>query len=107
IGLEGGVVETPFGLCVCNWGAVVSREGVIGIGGGHRVLLPHAIAQELHKGVELGSVIDTWAGGHEIKKKEGTIGILTDNHITRVSMFRDVVICAFSRFLNPAFYEEN
>lgn len=104
IGLEGGVVETSFGVFVCNWGAVVNREGVIGIGGGHRVQLPHVIVQELHKGLELGTVIDQWAGGHGIKKKEGTIGILTDNHITRTSMFRDVVICSFSRFLNPSFY---
>ena len=47
IGLEGGVVETPYGLFVCNWGAVVSKDGVVGIGGGHRVQLPDTIAQEL------------------------------------------------------------
>lgn len=107
IGLEGGVVETSYGLFVCNWGAVADRTGIVGIGGGHQVQLPHAIAEPLHKGEELGDVIDKWAGGHDIKKKEGTIGILTGNHITRVTMFRDVVICAFSRFLNPQFYEEN
>lgn len=105
IGLEGGVVETPFGLFVCNWGAVANRDGIVGIGGGHRIELPQAIAEHLHRGEELGNVIDEWAGGHDIKKKEGTIGILTGNHITRQTMFRDVVICAFSRFLNPHFYE--
>lgn len=106
VGLEGGVVDTPFGMFVCNWGAIIDRDGVVGIGGGHRVQLPEAIVSELHKGRELGSIIDAWAGGHDIKKKGGTIGILTANHITRVTMFRDVVVCALSRFLNPAFYEE-
>src|SRR5690625_2357013 len=47
IGLEGGVVETPFGLFVCNWGAVVDRHGNVGIGGGHRVQLPETIAYAL------------------------------------------------------------
>ena len=104
IGLEGGVVETPYGLFVCNWGAVVDRHGNVSIGGGHRVQLPENIARALRQGEELGTVIDRWAGGYDIKKKEGTIGILTNNHITRESMFCDVVICAFSRFLNPDYY---
>lgn len=99
IGLEGGVVETPYGLFLCNFGAVVSRDGTIGVGGGVRIQLPTEVAEKVRNGQELGSVIDGWAGGLDIKKKEGTIGILTRNHITRSKMFEDVVICAFSRFM--------
>jgi inosine/xanthosine triphosphatase len=99
IGLEGGVVDTKFGLFLCNWGAVVSASGELGIGGGHRVQLPSVLSLELYQGKELGDVVDLWAGGQEIKKKEGTIGILTRNHITRKKMFHDVVICSFSKFL--------
>lgn len=106
VGLEGGVVETPFGWFVCNWGAIANDAGIVGIGGGHRVQLPQALVDSLHKGEELGTIIDQWTGGKDIKKKEGTIGILTNNHLTRQSMFRDVVVCAFTRFLNPHFYEE-
>lgn len=104
IGLEGGVVQTPYGMFVCNWGAVVNAREVTGIGGGHRVLLPPALVDGLNKGEELGDVIDVWAGGKNIKKKEGTIGILTGNHITREAMFHDVVITAFTRFLFPEYY---
>lgn len=99
IGLEGGVVETPYGMFLCNWGAVVNPDGQMGIGGGHRVQLPEEIAAKVREGQELGSVIDEWSGGLDIKKKEGTIGVLTKNHITRSKMFEDVVICAFSKFL--------
>lgn len=99
IGLEGGVAETPYGLFLCNWGAIVNQEGQAGIGGGVRVQLPEEIAEQVRSGQELGSVIDDWACGQDIKKKEGTIGILTQNHITRSKMFEDVVICAFSRFM--------
>lgn len=105
IGLEGGVVDTPHGMFVCNWGAVVDRDGTVGIGGGHRVLLPEPIAEQLRKGEELGKVIDPFVGKHDIRSKEGTIGILTANHITRQSMFRDVVICAYARFMNPQLYK--
>lgn len=106
VGLEGGVVETAFGVFVCNWGAVCDRNGVVGIGGGHRVQLPPVITIDLHKGVELGTAIDNLTGGMDIKKKEGTIGVLTNNQITRRLMFRDVVLCAFAKFYHPEWYKD-
>lgn len=105
IGLEGGVKETLAGAFVCNWGAIAARTGEVGIGGGHQVLLPDGIVEQLKLGRELGNVIDEWIGKTDIKKKEGTIGILTKNHITRTIMFRDVVICALARFLQPSLYD--
>lgn len=106
IGLEGGVVETPHGLFLCNWGAVADRQGKVGIGGGHRVQLPPAIVESLYNGEEMKTVIDRLIGDKDIHQKEGTIGVLTHNRITRQSMFRDVVICALARFLNPELYRE-
>lgn len=100
IGLEGGLAKTSYGTFLCNWGAVVSREGVLGIAGGLRILLPDEVVVGIERGAELGDVIDNWAGGKDIKKKEGTIGILTLGQITRRQMFQDVTICAFSRFHN-------
>ncbi|RXT04870.1 inosine/xanthosine triphosphatase [Ammoniphilus sp. CFH 90114] len=99
IGLEGGIAETPYGMFLCNWGAIASRSGEYGVAGGLRILLPEEVAIGIRQGKELGDVIDEWAGGKDIKKKEGTIGILTQNHITRSKMFQDVVMCAFSKFL--------
>ncbi len=105
IGLEGGVVETEYGMFVCNWGAVVSKNGDVGIGGGHRVELPQPIVDILKKGNELGNAIDQIIGKKDIKKHEGTIGVLTSNHITRSKMFKDVILCSFARFLNPELYD--
>ncbi|GAB7387826.1 DUF84 family protein [Bacillaceae bacterium] len=104
IGLEGGVVETEYGMFVCNWGAVVDREGTVGIGGGHRVQLPPAIASAVRAGKELGEAVKEWAEGESFHRRDGAIGFLTRNAVTREAMFRDVVICAFSRFLQPAVY---
>lgn len=100
IGLEGGLAKTAYGTFLCNWGAVINREGVVGIAGGLRIMLPDEVVAEIEKGFELGDVIDRWACGKDIKKKEGTIGILTLGQITRSQMFQDVTICAFSRFHN-------
>jgi inosine/xanthosine triphosphatase len=99
IGLEGGTCETPYGMFLCNWGAIVDRNGERSIGGGIRILLPEQIAVEVRSGKELGTVIDEYTGGHDIAKKEGTIGVLTKGNINRSEVFRDVVICAFARFL--------
>ncbi|TCS84466.1 inosine/xanthosine triphosphatase [Tepidibacillus fermentans] len=104
VGLEGGVVETPFGFFLCNWGAVVNADGEIGIGGGQRVQLPQIIVDGLQKGKELGDIIDPIAGKDDVRKKEGTIGILTNSQITRSQMFTDVVVCSFARFLHPELY---
>ncbi|WP_134700929.1 DUF84 family protein [Ammoniphilus sp. YIM 78166] len=99
IGLEGGLVKTAYGTFLCNWGAVVNRKGVMGIAGGLRILLPDEVVARIEQGYELGDLIDEWAGGKDIRKNEGTIGILTHGHITRRQMFQDVTICAMSKFL--------
>lgn len=96
IGLEGGIVETPFGMFVCNWGVVINREEKIGIGGGLRVQIPFHIAEKVREGTELGKVLGDFYGDQEIKNSKGMIGILTNNQINRSLVFRDVVICAFS-----------
>jgi inosine/xanthosine triphosphatase len=104
VGLEGGVVETEHGLFLCNWGAVVSAAGTVGVGGGHRVQLPPLIVDGLRRGEELGTTVNRLMHREDVHKNEGAIGILTRNRITRDAMFRDVVICAFARFLHPDFY---
>lgn len=107
VGLEGGVVESPFGLFIVNWGAVVDANGTVGIGGGHRLQLPERIAGRLREGEELGTAIDDLIGRRDIKKNEGTIGVLTGNLVTRQTMFRDVVVCAFAKFLRPELYSQD
>ena len=78
---------------------MVNQKGEIGIGGGHRLQLPEEVAIKLRAGNELGDIIDQWSGGTNIRRREGTIGVLTHNHITRAKMFEDVVICSFARFM--------
>jgi inosine/xanthosine triphosphatase len=90
IGLEGGVQESPLGLFLCNWGALVLKGHPPLIAGGARILLPEDIAQKLRNGNELGPVMDEFSKKQNIRQKEGAIGIFTKGLISRVDMFTHV-----------------
>lgn len=100
VGLEGGVTDGAHGLFMCNYVAIASRDGRLGIGGGVKAQLPEVIAKELRNGRELGDVIDEWRGATGIRHGEGTIGILTHGHITRSEMFCDALLCALIPFMD-------
>ncbi|MGE7604627.1 DUF84 family protein [Peribacillus sp. NPDC097675] len=91
IGLEGGVVKMERGLFVCNWGAMVTKDGDIFIAGGARIPLPERIAKRLENGEELGPVMDDFTKRANIRKKEGAIGIFTNERITRATMFGNIM----------------
>ena len=92
IGLEGGVMETPYGLFLCNWGALVEHTGEIYFASGARIKLPEEIAVELNKGRELADVMDEYCNRQDIRSHEGAIGIFTNGYINRASMFVHVML---------------
>lgn len=104
IGLEGGLVQTEIGVMTCAWAAVVAADGKQGIGGGANMLLPPAIADRLHPGVELGPVMDAAVNGHNTNENLGAIGILTDGLETRQSAFEHVLNLALAPFRRPDLY---
>ncbi|MBA2873850.1 DUF84 family protein [Thermaerobacillus caldiproteolyticus] len=87
IGLEGGVTETKDGLWLCNWGALVDRNGAVISAGGARIPLPSEVAAEVMSGRELGDVMDEYTGKRNIRQKEGAIGIFTNGYVDRTDMF--------------------
>lgn len=91
IGLEGGVVRSEHGLFICNWGALADREGTIVIAGGARIILPDRIAERLVAGEELGPVMDDFTKQQSIRKKEGAIGVFTNERVTRAEMFQHIM----------------
>ncbi len=104
IGFEGGVVRTEFGLMLTNWAAVVSATGKIGVGCGGGALLPPAVARMIDEGMELGPAMDTLIGGHDTKRGEGAIGILTDGLVNRQAAFEYTLKLALAPFRSPQFY---
>ncbi|WP_096436201.1 DUF84 family protein [Alteribacter populi] len=90
IGLEGGVVDEGDTMMICNWGALATKDGNLFVAGGARFPLPDSIANEIRNGKELGEVIDQWANKRDIRKNEGTVGVLTAGIVTRSKMFSHV-----------------
>ncbi|GAB3065527.1 DUF84 family protein [Virgibacillus ainsalahensis] len=91
IGLEGGVMYVDNSLFLCNWGALVTPDRRIHTASGARILLPKEIEEQLKKGVELGDVMDSYAKKEDVRKKEGSIGVFTNDLISRQEMFVHVV----------------
>ncbi|GLI83222.1 NTPase [Rossellomorea marisflavi] len=91
IGLEGGVVDTPSGLFLCNWGALVDADGREFIAGGARILLPDELAGDLRGGMELGPLMDAYTKRVGVRHQEGAVGVFTNGLVTREAMFIHVV----------------
>ncbi|MCA1032390.1 DUF84 family protein [Bacillus timonensis] len=91
IGLEGGVEENEFGLFLCNWGALVDEKDTVFIAGGARILLPNEVVLGLKSGKELADVMDEYTSRHNVRSKEGAIGIFSNGHINRTDMFTSLV----------------
>ena len=106
MGVEGGVQDTPHGLFVGGWAAVVDRDGSLGIGAGGRVLLPESIARRIRAGEELGPVMDDFSGRRNVKHGEGAIGIFTNGLIERTAALEIALTYALARFITPENYED-
>lgn len=99
IGLEGGVMELEEQLYLCNWGALYTNTGALYVASGARIPLPEEISAALYKGIELGDVMDAYAKRQNVRKKEGAVGILTNDSVDRGEMFRHVVSLLYGQYL--------
>ncbi len=103
-GLEGTVVETKHGMFLCGWVAVVDKNGKLGLACTSKIELPEKVAKEIRKGRELGPVMDELIGENDTKKKQGAVGILTNNLVVRSKVFEQAVLLALAKFINPKYY---
>ncbi|AXI09743.1 DUF84 family protein [Oceanobacillus sp. 143] len=91
IGLEGGVMFVGDTLYLCNWGALVAEDWRIFTASGARIALPNELVESLKNGFELGEIMDDYANRKEVSTHEGTIGIFTNDLVSRKEMFAHVV----------------
>lgn len=99
VGIEGGVVEAAGGLRTCAWSVIVDRAGREGIGGSLSMALPHAVAELVRGGMELGHAMDAVTGERDVKRGLGAVGILTGGLVTRQGAYETLVAYALSPFL--------
>jgi len=62
------------------------------------------VAELVHQGMELGDADDMVFAKSNSKQQNGAVGLLTNNIITRKSLYLPAVQMAFIRFLNPELY---
>ena len=104
VGVEGSVSDSEFGMFLTGWAYLIDKAGEEYIGGGGRLELPKSVADRIRKGEELGPIMDEITDKEEVKKGPGAIGIFTDGIITRKGAYRDALIFALAKFLNPKYY---
>lgn len=103
-GLEGGIEEADGEMRSFAWIAVKSREGRIGKGKTGTFFLPHAVAELVRQGHELGTADDIVFGRSNSKQANGAVGILTGDVIERAGFYSDAVVLALIPFKNGNLY---
>ena len=104
VGLEGSVSDTKFGMFLTGWAFLVNGDETY-LGGGGRLQLPESIASRIRSGEELGPVMDEVTGRTGVKEDEGAIGVFTNGIITRKEAYRNALVFALAKYLNPELYE--
>jgi inosine/xanthosine triphosphatase len=98
IGLEGGVKMLEGQMYLCNWGALTLPDATKFTAGGAQIPLPHAIAEEILTGKELGLVVDKYFNVNGIRLKEGAIGMFTAQAVKRDELFEHVLQLLIGQF---------
>lgn len=83
---------------------VIEHQGKIGKARSASLMLPPAALSQLQQGKELGDVMDTMFNQDNIKQKGGAIALLTQNKLSRSSVYHQALILAMIPFLNPALF---
>ena len=100
IGIEGGCVYVEKKLFAFAWVLTEDRFGCVGSGKTSMFQLPKKIQKLIDKGVELGEADDLVFKRSESKKKNGAVGILTNNLIDRTKYYEEAVILSLIPFIN-------
>ena len=103
VGLEGGVEETTSGLMAFAW-MVIDNGEKVGKARTASFFLPPEVARLVHEGMELGDADDRVFSKTNSKQQNGAVGLLTNDAITRKSLYLPAVQMAFIPFLNPELY---
>lgn len=103
VGIEGGVEPNASGLMAFAW-IVISNGAQTGKARSASFFLPPEVARLVHDGMELGDADDVVFRKINSKQDNGAIGLLTNDVITRKTLYIPAVQMAYVPFLNPELY---
>lgn len=98
VAIEGGVERIYNKMFAFAWVVIEDENGKIGESRTITFELPPKVVSLIEKGVELGIANDQVFGTENSKHKNGAVGILTNDLITRTSEYVDAVVLALIPF---------
>jgi inosine/xanthosine triphosphatase len=102
-GVEGGIEEIQGEFHVFAW-IVVKSPDRMGRGRTGTFILPPGIAALIRQGHELGAADDIFFSKTGSKQDTGSVGILTNNVITRGSYYEEACVLALIPFLKTELF---
>lgn len=96
VGLEAGIENSA----TFAW-MIIDNGEMIGESRSSSLPLPTAVIAAVNQGKELGDVMDEQFNTDNIKQKGGAIGLLTNNLLTRSSVYQQALLLALIPFLHP------
>ncbi len=103
VGVEGGIEPTEKGLAAFAWIVILSKEKY-GEARTTSFLLPSKIARYIEQGYELGVANDKVFEQTNSKQKQGAVGLLTRNEVSRTQLYGQAVKLALIPFVNPELF---
>ncbi|TXX97544.1 non-canonical purine NTP phosphatase [Vibrio mimicus] len=99
VGLEAGIEDNK----TFAW-MIIESVNQRGESRSASLMLPPLVLERLQQAKELGDVMDEVFGTDNIKQKGGAIGLLTQHHLTRSTVYHQALILALIPFINPEHY---
>lgn len=90
VGLEGGVVEQYGELWSTVWVVVTADTETFFESNGARFKVPDQIAKPILAGEEMGPVVAAVIGDSDVRKKQGAIGVVTNNFVDRTEEYSSI-----------------
>ncbi len=103
VGIEGGIDRSGPDLAAFAWAVLIGKDRV-GRGRSGLFILPPAVAELVKQGIELGHADDIVFGRSDSKRKNGAVGLLTDDLIDRRLYYEHMMILALIPFLKEEHY---
>jgi len=105
VGIEGGLQKREEDeMEAFAWIVVRRKDGKVGKSRTGTFSLPEQMVRLINQGEELGRADDIVFGQTNSKQKNGTVGNLTGNVITRSTYYSEAVVLALIPFKNPDLY---
>ncbi len=104
VGIEGGIEVMNGRMFAFAW-IVVSDGKNVGEARTATFELPHEVSRLIFQGLELGDADDRVFQKENSKQKNGAVGLLTHDRLTRETLYAQAMTLALIPFLNRKLYD--